>query len=468
MEEFRMAINGANRNGDFYYGDIYELEDEAYNAGDHTITGDAEDDGIEVSGDVAYAYFGAQLDGGDDSIRVSAYAVYGDAYYADEDARVLGGDDAIGMRRNVFDDEYYVTGDVWTLYGFLRGGDDAIIGFLDDVKEGHFVGDASYLDAEATATGGEDEIRATHADDYIYGDFVEVFSSNASGDDDDIWGYDGDDRIYGDAQDVDSELEAYGDDTVRGGRGDDRLYGDDSSRGREEGGADRLFGASGDDSIYGAGGDDILKGAKGRDEIYGGWGEDVIGGGDGRDLLEGEEEDDAIDGGDGNDDVYGGDGEDKLVGGSDGDALYGGDDDDRLNGNRGDDEVHGEDGDDIVKGGRNGDALHGGDGDDHLKGGRGRDDLDGGDGEDVLTGGKQADTFLFRSVEEEEITDFSSRQGDQIDLSEIDEIDGWRDLRDNHLVDLGVREAEIVIASNARVLVHLEDGLSLGEDDFIL
>lgn len=81
--------------------------------------------------------------------------------------------------------------------------------------------------------------------------------------------------------------------------------------------------------------------------------------------------------------------------------------------------------------------LEGGAGNDHIDGRAGNDRLDGGDGDDVLTGGRGLDTliggagadrFVFRRDYEsggigtpaDRIIDFSSVDGDRIDLSEFD------------------------------------------------
>jgi Ca2+-binding RTX toxin-like protein len=125
--------------------------------------------------------------------------------------------------------------------------------------------------------------------------------------------------------------------------------------------------------MMGGGGDDVLKGGG-------------IGGGSGTNDLEG---------GDGNDTITGGDREDLLQGGS---------------------------GNDTISGGERDDVINGGDGDDVLI-------SDGGYyGTDTLTGGAGADHFTilpsffddpsFRGFHEV-IADFSSAEGDKIDISAI-------------------------------------------------
>jgi Ca2+-binding RTX toxin-like protein len=78
----------------------------------------------------------------------------------------------------------------------------------------------------------------------------------------------------------------------------------------------------------------------------------------------------------------------------------------------------------TIKGG----ILFGGDGDDTLIGGSNGDGIIGDLGRDILTGGGGADIFLFDGSTEsspakklmDQITDFSQRKGDTIDLSGID------------------------------------------------
>ena len=68
-----------------------------------------------------------------------------------------------------------------------------------------------------------------------------------------------------------------------------------------------------------------------------------------------------------------------------------------------------------------------GDGSDALDGGKGNDILIGGKGGDIKSGGKGADTFAYLKLNDslprkgkiDLITDFSSTEGDKIDLSEI-------------------------------------------------
>ena len=72
------------------------------------------------------------------------------------------------------------------------------------------------------------------------------------------------------------------------------------------------------------------------------------------------------------------------------------------------------------------DQLTGSNGDNQLSGGAGNDRLTGGLGKDIFSGGDGADNFVFKTIQdsapgrEDQIVDFTSAQGDHIDLSAID------------------------------------------------
>jgi Ca2+-binding RTX toxin-like protein len=153
----------------------------------------------------------------------------------------------------------------------------------------------------------------------------------------------------------------------------------------------RITTGSGNDNIRTGGGADVLSGGVGNDLLKSGAGNDIVGGGAGNDKLFG---------GTGNDRVYGASGSDLLGGGDGHDRLFGGGWSDRV---------------------------YGGDGNDTLHGDGGNDRLVGGIGADVLWGGAGADSFIFRNVSEspsgpakDRARDFSSAQGDQIALNQID------------------------------------------------
>ena len=162
---------------------------------------------------------------------------------------------------------------------------------------------------------------------------------------------------------------------------DDRLAGDSPLNSSHLSGAPEL-----DDLLYGRAGNDRLLGWAGDDELYGGAGNDRLEGHLGRDLLTGGADDDRL---------YGGNGNDRLVGDAATDA-----------------------GDDVLRGGI---------GNDVLRGGAGNDNVGGDEGADTLYGGAGRDRFYFRSVADsapasgiDTIQDFSTTQGDRIDLRTID------------------------------------------------
>ena len=88
-------------------------------------------------------------------------------------------------------------------------------------------------------------------------------------------------------------------DTMFGAAGDDLLYG--GADGTSGGDRDTLFGGSGNDTAHGGAGADWVLGETGADLLFGGYGQDTIDAG---------ADDDRAWGGDGNDTVFGGDGSD--------------------------------------------------------------------------------------------------------------------------------------------------------------
>ena len=98
-----------------------------------------------------------------------------------------------------------------------------------------------------------------------------------------------------------------------------------------------------------------------------------------------------------------------------------------VTGDQGDDSIERKDGNDLLIGGAGADDLNAGKGDDYLRGGTGNDYLNGGLDSDVLTGGEGSDRFVYRDLKEsgvgerkrDVITDFSSSEGDKVDLSAI-------------------------------------------------
>lgn len=117
---------------------------------------------------------------------------------------------------------------------------------------------------------------------------------------------------------------------------------------------------------------------------------------------------------------------DFLAGTALADEMYGLAGNDVLRGGAGNDYLDGGAGDDSLYGGSGNDTLKGGGGADLLSGGDGKDLLMGGSGGDLLFGGTGADSFKYMSIAEstllnpDKIADFSTADGDKIDLSAID------------------------------------------------
>lgn len=173
--------------------------------------------------------------------------------------------------------------------------------------------------------------------------------------------------------------------------------------------------SSTDTPVYGYAGNDHLISASGK--IFGGAGNDRMEGIASSNYMRGDEGDDIITGGNGFDDINGNMGNDRLFGGAGGDWVVGGKDQDLIEGGTGDDVLNGNLGNDTCNGGAGADWVRGGQGDDVVDGGDGNDWISGDRGSDTITGGAGADTFYyFQGAGPDRITDFSSSQGDRIQL----------------------------------------------------
>jgi Ca2+-binding RTX toxin-like protein len=200
---------------------------------------------------------------------------------------------------------------------------------------------------------------------------------------------------------------------------------------------DFLFGGRDNDTLNGGRGDDILDGGRGVDILTGGVGDDT--------YIVDDVRDKATDINDGGTDTVISSvsyslskeienltltGSKALHGtGNDLDnTLTGNASNNSLNGGIGNDKLYGGFGMDSLTGGEGNDVLVGGVGNDRLNGGDGNDTLWGGLGKDVLIGGSGRDVFVFKATIEstrvgsDTIADFSSQDGDRIDVSGIDAI----------------------------------------------
>lgn len=221
-------------------------------------------------------------------------------------------------------------------------------------------------------------------------------------------------------------------DWLAGGAGDDLLVGaagaDVLSGGN---GADLFLGGAGDDVLLGdvdvvprdpdwrvevgPDGQRIFSPVKGTHEVL------ILGSALSPDLPE-EGGADLLYGGTGNDLLFGDGGDDELYGGEGNDILYGDDyeldpfahGNDYLNGGTGDDELHGHGGADM---------LIGGAGDDILYGNAGADTLIGGAGDDTLDGGEDGDTYVFRKGDGADVIADAGMEG--IDTLVLENLFPW-------------------------------------------
>ncbi|WP_421847486.1 M10 family metallopeptidase [Novosphingobium sp.] len=202
-------------------------------------------------------------------------------------------------------------------------------------------------------------------------------------------------------------------------------------------GADTLLGNELANTLDGGPGADTLRGNGGNDTLLGGAGNDLLDGGAGNDTLSGGENDDVLIGGAGDDKLDGGAGNDtasyasssagvrvslaitapQATGAAGNDTLTG---IENLIGGTGADLLVGDAGANVLDGGNGADQLLGGGGADILIGGGGRDMLEGGDGGDVFRFAAITDLAGTSATTADVILDFSSAQGDRIDLSGID------------------------------------------------
>jgi Ca2+-binding RTX toxin-like protein len=214
-----------------------------------------------------------------------------------------------------------------------------------------------------------------------------------------------------------------------------------------------LIGTDGPDRITGDIMNDLLNGGAGSDTLNGGRGDDYLIGGAGDDYLEGGDNNDVLEGGDGNDDLNDRNGQNTLKGGAGNDSLYsdsagpnvldGGTGNDYITSySRGANLLDGGDGDDKLSAGYgNAETINGGDGNDQItlynynsptgqkisvNGGAGNDSIiikymQSGNPEIKITGGTGKDTFSFSipNIEISLISDFSTADGDLLNLKEL-------------------------------------------------
>ena len=284
-----------------------------------------------------------------------------------------------------------------TLMG--ASGDDTLIGGIgDDMLDGG---------------SGIDTVSYVHATEGVIVDLLNgsVNVGEAEGDTfvsiENITGSEERDFLRGDANDnvIRGGNEV---DVILGRHGDDTLYGDD-----------------GNDSLFGQFGDDILIGGNGNDTLHGSFGADSLRGGDGNDVASYQLDNGAV-----TVDIT--DNTDNT-GAAAGDTysfvenVNGSQHSDIIRGNNINNVLRGLDGNDVMYGRGGNDAMFGSNGNDLMYGQAGNDAFVGGSGRDTVFGGSGADSFRVDAIQHSEvgvgadrIMDFSSAQGDRIDVSRID------------------------------------------------
>jgi len=203
---------------------------------------------------------------------------------------------------------------------------------------------------------------------------------------------------------------------------------------------------TGDLAGRGNGTGNTLTGNDGDNSLFGRDGNDVLNGGDGGDLLNGG----------GNIDIasYSSSSIGVTINLATGKAFGGDADGDRLISIEG------------VSGSNFSDRLTGSKGDNSLAGEAGNDFLAGGKGADQLFGGTGVDTFIFSTRDGQDfIFDYATSDGEKIDLSRLDAVTSFADLKAHHMEQDGI---DVVITAGKDVLTLFDTDIAdLGKSDFI-
>jgi Ca2+-binding RTX toxin-like protein len=208
--------------------------------------------------------------------------------------------------------------------------------------------------------------------------------------------------------------------------------------------ADRLTGSNWDETIYGRGGNDRLDGKGGNDVLIGGGGNDT--------YIVNSRLDDVQE--------QANQGTDKVLASVNfslaGDQAV---ENMTLTGKKNID----------ATGNNSANVLTGNSGNNTINGLAGADRLDGGKGNDVLTGGTDSDRFVFKTgYGRDSITDFDAKGGDhdRLDLSGLKSIEGFADLKADHMVQHGTSVVIDGANGDTITLEHAKLG-DLGASDFI-
>jgi Ca2+-binding RTX toxin-like protein len=351
--------------------------------------------------------------------------------------------------------------------------------------------------------GGNDKLYGFSGNDIMY----------AGDGHDQLFGGLGDDQMFG-GDGADVMIGGQGNDIYNGGTGPDMVSFETSLRGvnvnlepqlialgpATTGLTTRQNTNEGIDTFYSI---ENLKGSQFADRLSGDQFGNVLNGDGGSDTLNGREGDDYLLGADGNDLLIGGLGNDYFFGGNDYDtasfasstsavrvdlslgrtAQNTGEGLDRfelvenLTGSAFGDTLQGDNGNNVIRGGVGNDYINGDDsdggtlvvnglriyktgGNDVLDGGYGSDVLEGGAGIDSLTGGPDRDTFVFKAAgniwnpQTDYITDFSFRDGDQIDLRYVPGLDSYSQLQISTVSLWGQSYTQIIYDANDKILLE--------------
>jgi Ca2+-binding RTX toxin-like protein len=338
--------------------------------GDDIMIGGADNDGYNVdsAGDLVIEYAGEGTD------YVSSTISY--TLGANVEELFLRGSGNISGTGNELDNRLFGNSG----NNVLNGGAGADVMAGGTGSDTYYVDNAGDLVSE-NANAGHDKVNASVS--YTLGANVENLLLTGSA------------AINGTGNELNNHLWGNGaNNTLIGGAGNDLLQG--------RGGTDTMIGGTGDDWFYIDSADDVVQelAGEGYDALF-------------TSISHTLEENFEV-----------------LVLQSEGGAIngYGNGLNNEMYGNGSDNRLNGLWGDDTISGGGGNDTLLGGSGWDTLNGDAGDDVLVGGSNMDVLIGGSGADAFVFALVSDspvsaalgDEIRDFSSAQGDFIDLSVID------------------------------------------------
>lgn len=313
---------------------------------------------------------------------------------------------------------------------------DAKARTLTFVGTGAFIGTGNALANVITGGNGGNKLYGGDGDDTLTGGNGDDYLDGGAGADTMTGGAGNDVYIVDNPGDKVVELPGGGTDEVRttlssytlGANVENLTYtGTGAFTGTGNALANVITGGDGDDRLYGGDGNDTLTGGAGNDYLDGGSGADRMVGGAGNDTYVVDNPGDTVvEAANGGTDTVissitytlGANVENLTLSGS---AAING------TGNDADNVIIGNAGNNVLSGGNGNDTLIGGGGNDTLIGGAGNDVLIAGTGRDTLTGGTGADRFVFGPgtlgrvmTNTDNITDFSSAEGDKIDLSQWD------------------------------------------------